>query len=183
MVALVASSRRGAQLRMHRGRLAREELEDCYSQAVLELLLAARAGRSFSNAKHIANALSQRFVSRIQDRQRAMAGRSPIEAALSVALPVGRAEAGEVEPADARADVERIVEDRWCLGALKEAFPGLSADQRFVLRNQVSGELSVRELCQRQGWSLESHRKIAQRGRARLRRLVEDCPGWGEGVG
>lgn len=163
-------------------RLSREDLEDCYSQAVLELLLAVRAGRGLSDDRHIANALHQRFDSRIQDRHRAIAGRSGIEAALAKALPFGSGEAGEVEPADVRSDVEKLVQDRLQLRSLVRAFGGLSADQRLVLRNQLTGELRPGELCQREGWTLESHRKLAQRARARLRRLI-DCPAGQEGVG
>lgn len=159
-----------------------EELEDCYSQAVLELLLAVRAGRVFSNHRHTANALHQRFDARIRDRRRALAGRSGIEAALSTALSLGHPEADGIEPADVRADVEQLVEDRWQLRLLTHAAEQLSADQRLVLRNQLTGELAPRELCRREGWTLESHRKLAQRARARLRRLLE-CPDGGDRVG
>jgi DNA-directed RNA polymerase specialized sigma24 family protein len=181
-IALVARARRQALLRVNGWRLSWEDLEDCYSQAVLELLLAARAGRQFSSRLHIANALHQRFVSRIQDRRRALAGRSGIEAALASALPLGYVGMEDLEPADVRADVEKLVEDRSRLRLLTEAFERLSADQRLVLRNQLTGELGPRELCRREGWTLESHRKLAQRARASLRRLV-DCPVQSEGVG
>lgn len=181
-MALVARAGREAFLRANGWRLSREELEDCYSQAVLELLLAVQAGRVFSSRHHIANALDQRVDARIRDRHRALAGRSGIEAALSRALPLGCAEAGGVELADVRADVEKLVQDRWQLRLLARAFERLSADQRLVLRNQLTGELAPRELCMREGWTLESHRKLAQRARARLRQLVE-CPVGPEGVG
>jgi hypothetical protein len=46
-VALVASARRALLLHVHRHRLRREDLEDCFSQATLELLVAAREGRIF----------------------------------------------------------------------------------------------------------------------------------------
>jgi hypothetical protein len=48
-VARVARERRELLLRAHRFRLRREDLEDCYSQATLELVLAARRGASYSN--------------------------------------------------------------------------------------------------------------------------------------
>ena len=48
-VALVARAKRDVLLRAHRHRLRREDLEDCYSQATLELLTNARAGRRYAN--------------------------------------------------------------------------------------------------------------------------------------
>lgn len=181
-MALVARARRQPLLYANSWRLSWEDLEDCYSQAVLELLLAARAGRAFSSDRHIANSLHQRFDSRIQDRRRAIAGRSGIEAALAKALPFGSEEVGEVEPADVRSDVEKLVDDRLRLRSLVQAFEHLSGEQQLVLRNQLTGELCPGELCRREGWTLESHRKLAQRARTRLRRLVE-CPVGPEGVG
>jgi hypothetical protein len=44
----VASAKRGLLLRVHRHRLRHEDLEDCYSQATLELIAHVRAGRSFA---------------------------------------------------------------------------------------------------------------------------------------
>jgi DNA-directed RNA polymerase specialized sigma24 family protein len=171
----VARSRRERLLRAHRHRLSREDLEDCYSQATLELLLRARRGPAFACERHIANALDQRLLSRIHDRRRALEGRSAIEAALASALPLGHRERGEVEPADVGADVEQLVHARQQLRLLREAAAHLSADQRLVLRSQLLGEHSPRELCRREGWSAEKYRKVAQRARARLRRFVE-CP-------
>ena len=72
-VARIASSRRARLLAVHRRRLRREDLEDCYSQATLELL--ARAQRDpFSSREHVLNALEQKFRSRIEDRRRAIGG-------------------------------------------------------------------------------------------------------------
>ncbi len=81
-VALVAAAKREVLLRVHRHRLRREDLEDAYSQATLELISLARRGRGFAGRAHIGNALEQRFLARVQDRRRAIAGRSPIAAAL-----------------------------------------------------------------------------------------------------
>lgn len=162
-------------LRANSWRLSWEDLEDCYSQAVLELLLAARAGRAFADDRHIANALRQRLDSRIQDRRRALAGRSGIESALATALPFACIEAEGAELTDVRSEVQELVQGRLELRSLVQAFESLSADQRLVLRNQLTGELCPGELCQREGWTLENHRKLAQRARARLRQLV-DCP-------
>lgn len=169
-------------MRVNGWRLPWEDLEDCYGQSVLELLSAVRAGRVFSSRRHMANALAQRFDARIQDRRRALAGRSGIEAALSSALPLGYLQGDGAEPADVRADVEKLVEDRLQLRLLARASERLSADQRLVLGNQLTGELTPGELCRREGWTLESHRKLAQRARARLRRLVE-CPVGCDSVG
>jgi hypothetical protein len=47
-VAAVAAARRDLLLRVHRHRLRREDLEDSYSQATLELLAHVRAGGAFS---------------------------------------------------------------------------------------------------------------------------------------
>jgi hypothetical protein len=174
-VALVARAKRKTLLRVHRHRLPPEDLQDCYSQATLELLLGVRRGRVFSNYQHIANALDQRLLFRIHDRRRALEGRSAIEAALAIALPLGSGEQGEIEPADVRADVEQLVHDRQQLRLVSEVARHLTIDQRLVLRSQLTDEISPQELCGREGWSAEKYRKVAQRARARLRRLVE-CP-------
>ena len=102
-VARVADSRRERLLRIHRRRLRWEDLEDCYSQATLELV--ARAQRDpFASSEHIKNALEQKFSSRIDDRRRAIGGRSPIEAAIATALAVDVPDdgAGELEDPDGR---------------------------------------------------------------------------------
>jgi hypothetical protein len=175
-VALVASSRRDLLLRVHHYRLSPEELEDCYGQATLELLLGVRGGRTFSDHRHIANALELRFLSRIRDRQRALGGRSGIQAALAKALALGRSDQGAIEPIDLRADVEQLVHAREQLRLVIEAAAHLTADQRLALRSQLGGDLlSPLELCRWEGWSSEKHRKLAQRARARLRGLLE-CP-------
>jgi len=48
-VAIMAHARRELLLRAHRFRLRREDLEDCYSQATLELMLRARRGKFFAS--------------------------------------------------------------------------------------------------------------------------------------
>ena len=86
-VARVSAAKRAVLLRVHRHRLGFEDLEDCFSQATLELITRARTrARAFVSEAHIANALEQRFLSRISDRQRALGGRSPIQAATHDAL-------------------------------------------------------------------------------------------------
>jgi hypothetical protein len=56
-VARVALARRDLLLRAHRHRLRTEDLEDCYSQATLELIQRARSGTPFVNPGHVANAV------------------------------------------------------------------------------------------------------------------------------
>ncbi|HXC45615.1 MAG TPA: hypothetical protein VNU24_03350 [Solirubrobacteraceae bacterium] len=170
-VALVARSRRDLLLGSHRHRLGREDLEDCYSQATLELL--ARAGREagFLDACHIAHALEQKFLSRVHDRHRALHGRSPIQAALADSLVLGGASGG-VDVADARADVERLTFLRHELRSIARLWRELSSDQQLVLANELAGEPGCAEFCRAHGWSQEKYRKVAQRGRARLRALL-----------
>ncbi|MGA9875706.1 MAG: hypothetical protein WBQ21_07850 [Solirubrobacteraceae bacterium] len=178
-VALVARSRRERLLAVHRYRLTREDLEDCYSQATLELLTRASRREGFSSNAHVANALEQRFLSRIHDRRRALSGRSPIEAAIATALPLGGGWQGEVEIPDARADVERLTMLRHDLHRIGELSRQLSPDQRLVLASQLAGETEPGEFCRVHGWSLEKYRKVAQRARARLARLLAGdvaCP-------
>ena len=59
------------------------DLEDIYSQAVLEVLLRARRDPTLSTPGHIRNTLRQRFASRLADHARAYGGRSPMRAALA----------------------------------------------------------------------------------------------------
>ena len=118
-LALVAQARREMLLRAHRHRLQKEDLEDCYSQATLELLAQARrGGAAFVTRAHMANVLEQRFVSRIQDRRRVLRGRSPAQAALDHALPLGDGGDGGIEVADVRAEIEALVLQRMDLRSL-----------------------------------------------------------------
>jgi DNA-directed RNA polymerase specialized sigma24 family protein len=170
-LALVIHAKRGALLRAHRHRLRIEDLEECFSQAALELLAAVRGGRRFAGSVHAANALEQRFVSRVRDRRRALGGRSPLQAALEDALPLGGAGDVEVEIRDARAEVHQLVVRRMELQRVLEVAPGLSIDQRTVLAHQISG-VGRTEFCRHFGWSFEKYRKVAQRGRSRLHLLM-----------
>jgi DNA-directed RNA polymerase specialized sigma24 family protein len=156
-------------LAIHRHRLPRADLEDCYSQATLELLVHVKRGGTFSNRAHMTNALEQRVLSRIQDRRRALHGRSPIEAALATALPLGHGETGGIEILDVRADVERLALSRHDLRRVSRLVHQLPRDQRLVLVHQLWGEVDRREFCAIHGWSAEKYRKVAQRARARLR--------------
>jgi len=172
-VARVAADRRGRLLRVHRRRLRWEDLEDCYSQATLELVARSRRSPFLSN-EHVQNALEQKFLSRIEDRRRAIGGRSAIEAALARAVPVDAPEhaAGDLE--DRGAAVENRVIARAELRRLREVIADLNRDQQLVLASQVCVDMGVGEFCSRFGWSVEKYRKVAQRARAKLRVLVEE---------
>jgi DNA-directed RNA polymerase specialized sigma24 family protein len=171
-VGLVARSRRELLLAAHRHRLGHEDLEDCYSQATLELLGRARRGGEFVSSDHIANALEQKFLSRIYDRRRALGGRSPIEAALAGSLPIGSGWSGGAELADTRVDLERLVLARHDLRRITGLWRELSSDQRLVLASQLWDEMDRAEFCRVHGWSGEKYRKVAQRARARLTQLL-----------
>jgi DNA-directed RNA polymerase specialized sigma24 family protein len=179
--ALVAQARRELLLRAYRHRLRKEDLEDCLGQATLELLAQARAGQAGAGGPgapmtraHMANILEQRFVSRIHDRLRALRGRSPAQAMLDHALPLGDGAEG-VEVADVRAEIERLVMLRLELRNLGWAIHQLTPDQRLVLVSLAGAETECAEFCERHGWSKEKYRKVSQRARARLRELLGTC--------
>src|SRR5438045_2024083 len=80
-VARAAQAKRELLLAVNRSKLPREDLEDCFAQATLELVTRARRA-PFESDLHAANALEQKFASRVTDRVRAISGRSPIAAML-----------------------------------------------------------------------------------------------------
>jgi DNA-directed RNA polymerase specialized sigma24 family protein len=171
-VARVAHAKRDTLLRVYRHFLRQQDLEDCYSQATFELLSHTRRGGTFAGGQqHIANTLELRFLSRIRDVRRAVGGRSPLQAALNSALPLGAAEHQGAAVIDRRADVERLVLARFELRDVRRSMQALSPDQRLVLAGQLA-DIGCAEFCHRFGWSPEKYRKVAQRGRARLRELV-----------
>jgi DNA-directed RNA polymerase specialized sigma24 family protein len=176
VVALVALAKRDGLLRAHRHWLRREDLEDCYSQATLELLARVRRGEPFAGRPHLANTLEQRFRSRVQDRRRAVKGRSPLQTALEAALPLGGPGGPQVDVVDLRAEVHPLVARRLELARVRDALPQLTPDQRLVLLSQVLLAMDRAEFCRIHGWSFEKYRKVAQRARARLRKLVDGCP-------
>jgi hypothetical protein len=141
-VALVALAKRELLLRVHRHRLRKEDLEDCYSQATVELIAHARRGGRFAGRAHLAHTLEQRFVSRIQDRRRAVSGRSPMQAELEKAVALGVGEQAHVELVDQRADPERLAILRHELRELKACAQLLTDDQRLVLAAQL-GEIDL----------------------------------------
>ena len=107
-----------------------------------------------------------------------------MQAALETAMSVGAADEQQIEIVDVRAGVEKLVLLRHELRRLESiARRELSADQRMVLAAQL-GQMSRADFCSRFKWSDEKYRKVAQRARARLRRLMSaddqcvppDCP-------
>ena len=123
---------------MHRQRLRREDLEDCYSQATLELVVAVRRGRTFANRPHVAHALELRFLSRVQDRRRALSGRSPLDAALEQAQPLGGDERHPPGPTDRRAQPDVVAVGRHELRRIRALAEHLSEEQRVVIATQVA---------------------------------------------
>jgi DNA-directed RNA polymerase specialized sigma24 family protein len=174
-VARVALDRREALLRAHRHRLRLEDLEECLGQATLELVENARREDRFVSARHVANSLEQRLLSRISDHHRATSGgRSPRQIAVEDLLELGDPDSGAVEVADGRAEVERIVMARLRLGRMGEALKELSHDQQLVLSCQLSGRMDRAELCRSSGWSTEKYNSVMRRARQRLRARVDD---------
>lgn len=154
---------------MHGRRLRREDLEDCLSQAALELVRRARDGEPFASDIHIARALEQRFLSRVLDRRRAIEGRSAAEANFEHALGDGLFGGGEEQVADRKADVEEIVQQRLELEHAHHLLRELTQDQRCLVLSQAYMQEGCDEFCARAGWSREKYRKVDQRARLRLR--------------
>jgi DNA-directed RNA polymerase specialized sigma24 family protein len=176
-VALVARAKRELLLRAHRYRLRLEDLEDCYSQATLELVAHARGGARFLSRLHLANTLEQRFLSRIHDRRRALSGRSPMQAALEAAVSLDCVEESQIEIVDVRAELDTLVILRQDLRRVQSLARELTPDQRLVLACQVGLQMGRLDFCRLYGWSPDKYRKVAQRARARLRHLMADEPG------
>jgi hypothetical protein len=173
-VAVVAQAKRELLLSVHRAKLPREELEDCFAQATLELVVRARRS-PFASDAHAANALEQKFASRITDRVRAISGRSPIATILrgAASLDAGGDDDSPMVVADPSVRVEQQVLARHELRALRELAAELTDDQRLVLACQVSLGMDCAQFCERYGWSAEKFRKVAQRARAKLRSLMD----------
>jgi hypothetical protein len=171
-VARVAQAKRAVLMRAYSRSATREDLEDCYAQATLELLAQVRRGHTFAGEAHIANTLELRLVSRIRDLRRALAGRSAIRSALACALPISAGGQGEAPLVDRRADLEALVLMRSELRRILSAAGQLTADQRLVLAHQIAGG-GCAAFCGSHGWSAEKYRKVAQRARARLRELID----------
>ncbi len=93
-----------------------------------------------------------------------------MQAAFETASSIGGTE-DRLEIADARAELEQIVIMRHQLRRLEQLVHQLSGDQRLVIAWQLRDKGRA-EFCERFGWSAEKYRKVAQRGRARLRKLM-----------
>jgi DNA-directed RNA polymerase specialized sigma24 family protein len=122
------------------------------AQATLELLAAAARGQRFADADAIRAALHQRFQSRIIDRQRALGGRSPINASLHYATPLDTVT--DTVGTTGGDPLARVLE-REQLASLTSAVGQLTADQRLVLRSQLDGQERPAQFCARHGWSVE----------------------------
>lgn len=168
----MAIGKRELLLRAYRHQARREDLEDCYSQATLELVAYTRNVRAFLDRSHLGNLLEQRFQSRVRDHRRALSGRSPMRAALETSVAIGGAGDAAVEIADVRAELEKLVMLRYELRRVERLAENLTADQRLVLACQLGLQMSRGEFCRRFGWSSEKYRKVAQRARMRLRALA-----------
>ena len=168
-IAAVAAANWQRLLRVHHYRLSRPDLEDCLSQALLELLSAAERGHRFREPAATLTALDLRFQSRIIDRHRALAGRSPISAALHQARPLDSLT--DTGPAAATGAPLALVLQREDLARLAYALRELTADQRLVLLAQAQGERPA-WFCTHHGWSVAKYRKTLSRARARLRALL-----------
>jgi hypothetical protein len=164
-------AKRDLLLRVYRHQLRPEDLEDCYGQATLELVAFVRREGRFADRLHLGNLLEQRFQSRVRDRRRALSGRSPMQAALESSVSLGAAGDRGVEIADLRADLEKLVMLRHELRRIGRHVRMLTPDQRLVLACQLES-MTRGEFCSHYGWSSEKYRKVAQRGRARMRALM-----------
>jgi hypothetical protein len=174
-VAHVVRSKRKALLWAYRYMLRREDLEECFGQACMELIRYVRAGGTFSHTGHAAAALELRFVSRVQDRCRAMAGRSLTQAAAESALAFGNLGESHTDHADVRCAVQELAMMRIELRLVPLLARELTADQRLVLACQVGLQMERREFCELFGWSFAKYRRVARRARARMRDLSESC--------
>jgi len=150
-----------------------EDLEDCFSQATMELIRYVRAGGTFAHIHHTAVALELRFLSRVQDRCRAVSGRSPIQTAWESALAAGGLGDSYTDSADVRCAVEELAMMRLELRLVPRLARELTADQRLVLACQVGLQMPCAEFCDLFGWSVAKYRQVAYRARVRLRHLSE----------
>ncbi len=168
----MARARRDLLLRVYRYKLRPDDLEDCYSQATLELVTYARSGAAFADRTHLERILEQRFLSRIRDRRRALSGRSPMQAALETSIRLGGGGEEGVDVVDVQAELETLVMLRHDLRRIERLARCLTPDQQLVLASQLGLQMDRREFCRLFGWSHEKYRKVAQRARGRLRSLL-----------
>ena len=119
-LARAVAEERTRLLRRHRHRLPSDELDDCLSQAATKLVVRARR-EPFKSGWHPVLALEQRFVARISDRRRALAGRSPRERLFRSAVAVDN---------DGNEEISWIAE------------PGASLDEQILHRDELRGSSS-----------------------------------------
>jgi DNA-directed RNA polymerase specialized sigma24 family protein len=141
-----------------RGPVGRQDLEDVYSQATLELLARAKRGPTLRTRAHVRNALRQKFADRVLDEQRARAGRSPAADGRAHAQPLDDAWRELVNDRDAPTQLIALEE----VAELRDAISGLTSDQRLVLSSQLAGE-PPRDCRKRAGWSNEKYRLCRRR--------------------
>lgn len=163
LIAREAIGLRSCLIRTHHHAARWEDLEDLYSQSVLELLARAQRDPTLNSAAHIRAALRQKFEARILDHHRAAAGRSPAAAAREHARQLDDHTDQLATHRDPAADLA----NREALREVLAAWRQLTDDQRLVITSQLDDE-QPRDCCARVGWTLEKYRKVAQRGRARL---------------
>ena len=175
----MAHASRWTLLSVHRHRLSHADLEDCYSQATVELVAQASRGElRYSNRAHLRNTLELRFASRIVDRRRALSGRSPAQTILDSAMSLGGVGEQEIELADRRADIEQRMLLRHELRSVERLAHGLTPEQRLVLACQIGLQMGAEEFCATFGWTLAKHRKVTQRARVRLRAMLNELAGY-----
>jgi len=171
--ALAAAFERRSEslLRVHHFRLRRADLEECLGRSVLELLIAVRNGQVFASREHAEVALETRFLSRVTDHHRAVAGRSPMRAALERALDVdthGDIPGGD----DFFDDGDPIGAGRERLARITAESARLSPAERLVIGTQLGIPIDPASVCSATGWSRAKYRKTAQRAHEALRTAV-----------
>ena len=169
-LARAVAEERTRLLRRHRHRLPSEELDDCLSQAAAELVTRARREEPESGW-HPALALEQRFIARISDRRRALAGRSPRERLFRSALADNEGLDETTWIAEPGASVDEQILHRDELRRLLELIPDLADDQRLVLTFRLFGGDDAEAWRIRHGWSVAKFEKTATRARAALAAL------------
>jgi DNA-directed RNA polymerase specialized sigma24 family protein len=166
VIAREALALRAILIRVHADQGSREDLEDLFSQAILELLKRARRDSALNTPGHVRNALRQKFASRIVDHRRALAGRSAAAHIGTRTCPLELV----AEQLVGSQDTARYVLAREEIRAVTHAMGGLTRDQRLVISSRLNGE-SPSQCCERTGWTIAKYRKLSQRARARLRTL------------
>jgi hypothetical protein len=163
-IAEAVARKRAGLILAYRTKLREEEVEECISQAVVELLARARRGAGFASPLHASRALEQKVRSRVIDRLRAFSGRSPLLAELARSRSRDQTDRVGERLADPRLGVEELVCLRQLLGLIPEAARELTVSQRTALALEVAGVPAVAW-----GWSPGKRRKLCARGRIKLR--------------